>query len=184
MITSSLFDDVLIQPVQQGADRLLVVSGYASSAMVSFHFDRVREKKKELSVKLIVGMCGRDGLPVSYHRGFQKLALEDYPQNFECSYIYRSAPVHSKVYIWLKDEEPFASFAGSANYTQIAFGSKQREVLAPCDPHQSLAYFKSLEPDSIFCSDPDAETEIRIYSDPQYFKRPKEAIDAGEGLQT
>ena len=41
--------------------------------------------------------------------------------------MYDSAPVHAKVYVWLKGDEPVAAFAGSANFTQSAFGEKRRE---------------------------------------------------------
>jgi len=153
--------------------------------MVSYHLDKLEahKKKADLKIHLVVGMCGSDGLPMSYHRGFQKLVQEDYSDLFECSYIYRSAPIHSKLYVWFRDNDPVLSFAGSANYTQTGFGKRQREVLAECDAALAAKYFNSVLDDSIYCTHADVENLIRIYSDEQYFKRERKHIESVEALQ-
>jgi hypothetical protein len=183
MLTTKLYDDVLLKPAINGADRLCIVTGYATSPMASLHFDLIKQKKKNIKIELIVGMCAQDGLPMSYHLGFQKLVEEDYPHNFACSYVYNDAPVHSKVYVWMKDGKPVAAFAGSANYTQRAFGDRQREVLTPCDLKKAAAYLRKLRSDTLYCTHPDVEDHIRIYSDEQYFRKPKKRVESGEALQ-
>lgn len=42
MITTDLFEKVLVNPVQNGANHLYVVSGYATAAMSFHHLDIVR----------------------------------------------------------------------------------------------------------------------------------------------
>lgn len=180
MIVQDLFETALVKPAVDGAEKLCVVSGYATAAMAFHHLERLKEKHKSIRIQLIVGMCAQDGLPLSNHKGFQKLVSEDYSGRFECSYIFNPPPVHSKVYVWLKNNKPVAGFSGSANYTQTAFGNRQREVLSACDPDSGFKYFNGLLPDTIYCTHPDAETTVRIYSDKQYYHRQK-LIEAEHG---
>ena len=64
MITTDLFEKVLVNPVQNGANHLYVVSGYATAAMSFHHLDIVRHHG-QVNIHLIVGMCPLDGLSIS-----------------------------------------------------------------------------------------------------------------------
>lgn len=185
MRTEDLFNKILVDPQKAGANRLCVVSGYATSAMVSYHLDKLdtKQRRADLQIHLIVGMAGSDGLPLSYHRGFQKLVQEDYSDRFQCSYVYRASPVHSKVYLWFEDNTPIIGFAGSANYTQTGFGKRQREVLTECDVVLAATYFNAVLDDSIYCTHGDVDNLIRIYSDEQYFKRERKHVESVESIQ-
>ena len=183
MITNNLFDKVLIDPVKNGADRLYVVSGYATAAMTFHHLETLkRNYRKQIKINLIVGMCPYDGLSLSNHKAFQQLVAVDFPSFFECSYIVNSPPVHSKAYAWFQDERPISGFIGSANYTQNAFSKLQRELLIPCDPKLGLDYFQSLIADSIYCTHHEIENYIEIYRDTYYSRRKKEQLEK-QGLQ-
>ncbi len=170
MITQRLFENVLVKPVEQGANKLYIVSGYATSAMAFHHMQFLRDKNKNIYTNLIVGMCSQDGLSESNHRGFQELMQVGFPGSFECSYLVGTPPVHSKIYSWFKDDTPVCAYTGSANYTQIAFSKAQREAMADCNPEQGLDYFKSLIPQTIYCTHSDAENLIQIYND-RYYER-------------
>lgn len=171
MIVTNLFDEVLVRPVKNGADQLVVVSGYATAAMAFHHLDKIKNLGLSVKVDLIIGMCVQDGLSLSNHRGFQKLVSDDFAGDFSCRYLYKRPPVHSKVYVWLKDCSPVECFTGSANYSQMAFGKFQREVLTTCDPAKGYEYFNALNSDTIFCDNLDAESLITVYSDAQYYQR-------------
>lgn len=176
MITENLFDTLLINPaVQEGANKLYVVSGYATSAMVFHHFESLRRGEVEIQVQLIVGMCGQDGLSKSNHRGFQQLMDSELAGNFECSYLVGTIPVHSKVYAWYRDDAPVCAFTGSANYTQRAFGTSQGEAMASSDPERGLEYFQGLISNTIYCTHTDAEDFVQIYND-KYFARQRREI--------
>jgi hypothetical protein len=169
MITKNLFNEVLIKPVEQGADKLLIVSGYATSAMAFHHLEEVRKSNGSLEIDLIVGMPPQDGLSLGNHRGFQKIVEQDYAGKFQCSYVYKRPAVHSKIYTWLRKGKPVLCYNGSANYSQNAF-RQQREALAECDPSLGLDYFNSLSKESIYCNHGDVENYITIFSDHQYFR--------------
>jgi hypothetical protein len=183
MITKNLFDKVLIEPVRNGADRLFVVSGYATAAMTFHHLEKIkREIGQQVHINLIVGMCPHDGMSLGNHKAFQQLATDDFHGFFECSYIVKSPPVHSKSYAWFHGKTPVSGFIGSANYTQNAFSNNQRELLSHCDPKLGLDYFNSLITDTIYCTHHEIENYIEVYRDTYYSRRKKEQLEK-EGLQ-
>jgi HKD family nuclease len=178
MITSNLFEEVLIKPVNEGADKLLIVSGYATSAMAFHHLEQIKSQDKNIEIQLIVGMAIQDGLSLTNHRGFQQLVEEDFLGQFICSYIFSRPAVHSKVFVWLKKNKPIFAYTGSANYTQNAFIRKQKEVLAECNPEIALDYFQEQAKNSIYCTHIDAENLVQIFSDKQIRQKTSVNIDA------
>jgi hypothetical protein len=175
MLSNNLFDNILLSPAAQGADHLHVISGYATAAMAFHHINYVRDHGHSIKVDLVVGMCPNDGLSVNNHNGFKKLVEDDFAGIFECSYVMTPPAVHSKVYVWTKENQPIFGFVGSANYTQNAFRSKQREAMAPCDSPKAFAYFQSLLSDTIYCTHNDAENFILLFKD-NYSKKKKQFI--------
>jgi hypothetical protein len=168
MLSKNLFDEVLMQPAQNGANKLFVVSGYATAAMAFRHLETLKENNHEIEVELIVGMSPVDGLSQTNHKGFQELMQTAYAGNFSCSYLTEMPPVHSKIYAWFKNENPFCGFVGSANYTQNAFGKNQREVMTESNPQQGLEYFQELIPQTIYCTNIEAESIVQIYNTRSY----------------
>ncbi len=183
MFSNNLYDNILFSPVTEGADHLHVISGYATAAMAFHHINHINNRGHDIKVNLIVGMCPNDGLSITNHNGFKKLVEDDFAGKFECSYVMTPPAVHSKVYIWTKDNEPAFGFTGSANYTQNAFRSKQREAMAPCDPRAAYDYYKDLLADTIYCTHNDAENFIQLYKD-NYTKKKQQLAKQGEFEET
>ena len=165
ILSDNLFDEILVNPMYQGSNKLCIVSGYATAAMVFRHMQHAKEEKLDINVHLLVGMCPSDGISNSNHRGFNQLVGDDFRGSFECSYIFSQPAVHSKVYTWLRDDNPICSFAGSANYTQNAFSERQMEIMSPCDPISAYDYYQSLLEKSIYCTHNDVEGLISIYEE-------------------
>ncbi|MBK9216751.1 MAG: NgoFVII family restriction endonuclease [Chloracidobacterium sp.] len=166
----TIFHDVLMKPILDGGDRLCILSAYATSAMAFRHLETIREWKRPLLLDLVIGMTPFDGISLTNHRGFQKLVTDDFAGTFQCSYVHRPPSIHSKLYIWLREGEPFRAFAGSANYTQQAFG-QQRELVVSCDPVDSFDYFDSIVPETIYCDHNDAEHLVQVYNDKEILRR-------------
>lgn len=160
MLTDKLFEQVLLEPAKAGANHLYIVSGYATPSMAYKHF--YEKGLEEFKISLIIGMSSVEGIARAYHQEFRDLAERDYKGRFECWYMTKKPPVHSKVYAWFEDIKPRQAFAGSANYTQNAFMEKQREAMVGADPNAVLSYFRSLLSDSISCLDPKVERLIRL----------------------
>jgi len=161
----SFKETVLLSPIKEGATSLKIISGYASPAMASWHLMTIDDDmKKQVDISLVLGML-QDGIGKGTHEEFVQLVNKENKNNskFKCSYVSQnSTPVHSKLYIWEKDEEPFKAFMGSANYSQIAFSSARREILCDCDPKEALKYYSSIEKDTIFCNHNEIEEYVTI----------------------
>lgn len=170
----NLFEKILIEPTSEGADSLYIVSGYATSAMAFHHLNHLRNKNSNIKIDLLIGMCPLDGIASSNHRGFQNLMENEFPSHFSCSYLTRIPPAHSKIYIWLNNENPYLSYIGSANYTQTAFIRGQREILTECSPKKAFIYYEKLLSESIFCNHHEAENFVKIFND-KFFIRKKKA---------
>jgi len=178
LLSDNLFSEVLLNPAKDGASDLYIISGYASSAMVFHHAEKLKEQNSEININLIIGMTCRDGLSKTNHRGFQSLVENDLSGVFNCSYLINRPPVHSKVYTWVKDEKPIMAFAGSANYSQQAFiGNSQKEVATKCDPLTAYEYYKSLIDESIYCNHQDAEEVITLYNDNRAVNSTKDSVE-------
>lgn len=164
LITSNLFDETLMEPLRQGANRLYVVSGYATGTMVLSHDRTAKDSKLNLSVHLIHGMAVQDGVEISNHTLLQELDAGKYTPDLKCRYIVNRPPVHAKVYAWYRDEEPVVGYVGSANYTLNAFGEgKMREVLLETDPVACLNYYNGLLGESVSCNDANIENMIKTH---------------------
>ena len=180
MISSNLFQSILIDPATiNGCNKLLIASGYATSAMAFHHLNELRSRGiNNVEVNLIIGMSPTDGISLSNHSGFQQIMSEEFNQNFQCSYRFNSPPFHTKLYIWQRNNEVYKSFLGSANYTQTAFNdARQMEVLTECSNEESLDYFNGLISDSIYCTNPESENIIQIYNDRYYRQRARELAE-------
>lgn len=166
MYSDNFIDRILFQPIRDGADKLKIVSGYATPTMASRHIKEIAESNlTPIEITLIVGMCGYDGLTVSAHEGFKNIvARNNTPRqsNLMCQYVINGAPVHSKLYLWERQGVPFRAFIGSANYTQSAFSRFRRELMELCNPEEGQAYFNSIERDTIYCNHSEVEEHIML----------------------
>lgn len=165
------FDDLdkvaFFEPVKQDVNKLCILTGYATPNMASWLIKNISEKlTKPIEIELIVGMVPFDGLSVAVHEGFKELQTSTMPPHitkFTCSYVYNNDPVHTKMYIWLKDNTPKVAYTGSANFTQIAFSLNRRENLIDCDATEAYEYYKAIQNDSIYCNHSEIEDHIIIY---------------------
>lgn len=163
-----LVENTLLMPIKDlQADKLIIISGYASHNMASWHIKKISESKlTPIKIELTFGMPQVDGISKDIHEGLQNLTKLDNQElsSFSCKYIYQGAPVHSKIYIWLKNNQPIIAFAGSANYSQNAFSKKRREFMVQCNPIEAYEYYQELENDSIVCNHGEIEEYVKIYS--------------------
>lgn len=165
---NNLEEEVLFNPIREGANELHIISAYASPAMISYHIQKIKELGLQpINIHLTVGMCPYDGLNKLTYEGFK--AIQEQNQNqpelsdFNCYYVYQTPPVHSKLYLWMKNGKPFKAFSGSANYTQKAFSQGCGEFMAECSPDVAKAYCDGIQGRTIFCDSNEVENYIRIY---------------------
>lgn len=167
MLVSDITNKILFEPVNTGVNELYIVSGYATPTMLSWYIKNLYHKTRvPISIRLIVGMTPFDGVSESVHDGFVQLVQMTLPQEIgrlECSYIFDEPSVHSNLFIWAKDGNPFIAFAGSANFVQSSFvGRHRQEVMLECDPNEALGCFQSLIDRSIYVNHAEIEEYIII----------------------
>lgn len=166
LLSNNLFSEILLNPAQTGANEIFIISGYASAVMASYHLERLKSNNSDARVNLIIGMTSRDGLSLTNHQTFKQLMEKEYPGNFTCSYLFEHPPVHSKVYSWIRNNDPFEAYSSSANYSQQAFVlNSQREVAHMCDPNSAYDYYQSLVGETIFSTHQEAEEYIALYNE-------------------
>ena len=167
MLLTDLPQRILFAPIVLGANHLYVISGYATPNMASWYIKNlVGMTLKPISISILVGMAPFDGLSISVHEGFKELMHTSLPAEvgrFSCSYVFNNPPVHSKLYIWLRDDEPIIAFIGSANFTQSAFSTSRREALAECNAKEAFLYYQQIEADSIYCNHAEVEEHIILH---------------------
>lgn len=136
MILYDLYNEVLIQPVQKGANNLFVVSGYASATFVNRHLRDCNDFK----LNLIIGMSGRR----SDHLGYMNL-YRRFHGRFSGYYLQGTPPVHCKIYGWFNNEDELFGYSGSANYSQYGFFTdKQVNQLIHTDPVSIRSFYEEL----------------------------------------
>jgi HKD family nuclease len=156
MLSQDLFEEILIKPAKDGADSLCIISGFVSPSLASRHIEALLKIEKHVKIKLIYGMFGQSNISKNNHLAFQHLASERFPTKFECFYVIKPPPIHSKGYAWYRENTPFRGFIGSMNYTQNGFSGNQREIATPCDASEIQGYFESLLSEAIDCREADA----------------------------
>ena len=141
MISEHLYKEVLLTPPKTGATKLCIVSGYASASMAHRHLREDDLKESGVSVELVYGMAGIDGVSQVDNAMFSLLQNRGL---FRCHYRIEKPAIHSKVYVWLSGDEPIKAFAGRANYTQIGFLASQEQVesMAEADPQLTFQFFE------------------------------------------
>lgn len=110
-------------------------------------------------------MASYDGLSIPVHEGFKSLHGQPYGSvvnNFMCSYYYDLPPIHSNLYIWLRNGVPVLAFTGSADFVQSAFVSTRKEVLVSCAPQEAFEYYNNIIPKTIFCTHHEVENQITL----------------------
>lgn len=181
ILKENLFEKILLAPARE-CDKLCIISGYATPSMAEYNLKTIKDNfDKDIYIDVIVGMAPISKISENHHKNFQKLMV--YKERFSCSYININAnPIHSKVYIWIKNDAPVLAFLASANYTYNAFNNaKQDEVATDCDPVSAFNYYNSKIGFSIYCDHDDAEDlvakiisqprEQAIYTEPEFLQK-------------
>lgn len=179
MQINKLFEKVLVEPaLDQGADSLCLISGYATATMAHEHICSLAEKSIQASINVIVGMVKKDGIEKAQHLEMVKLARNKQSKcQFSCRYILQNEPVHAKVYVWLKESKPLVAFSGSANYTLTGFKSSQIEVLNETDPKKSYSFYQKFYEISEDCNDPSINS-MNIFKEPTRLNQPDKIYKA------
>ncbi len=175
MFHQDLYRRILVDPVVDGADELLIVTGYGSAAMVQRHLREPQIAKPILPVRVILGMTRREGLPIVTHNVMVAMSRSSQNQDaqtpvrertglLECRYVTAIPDIHAKVYVWLRNGQPFVAFTGSANYSHPGFNEGERtEVMDFCDAGEAYEFYREAAGRASLCTEEDAIDNVRLY---------------------
>lgn len=166
MYTEKLENTILLNPViELGCTSLKIITGFTDTECIYRHLINLSDlgKNNKFSVDMILGMTSGNGLTEKKHNDINRLisrikSNRQMPE-FICRYKVSGADIHSKVYIWFKDDEPVLAFCGSANYSMNAF-FKRRECMTNCNSKEANEYFSLLEKDTILSTDSSIKDKI------------------------
>ncbi len=168
MYTENLENEILLNPVQAfGCTSLKIITGYTDIECIYRHLIALSDmgKTNSFSVDMILGMTNSNGLSEKKHKDINRLIANVNSNSkmpaFICRYKVSGADIHSKVYVWFKEDEPVLAFCGSANYSTNAF-TKRRECMTNCESIEANKYFNSLVPDTILATDPSVKNKINF----------------------
>lgn len=138
-------------------DELIILSGYLGPNPVR------RLKTLPIPSKVIYGMYGNDGIGNKLH----KALIEIEKDNKKTKIFYSQVPVHSKCYVWRKDNEIVHALVGSANFSTNGLTTPYREVLAETtfDTFRPLDnYISNILNKSIYCTEHTPKVDRLIYN--------------------
>lgn len=147
MLVNDLYRPALIDPLSENnANKLFIVSGYASATFARRHLLNLKEYKNDFEINLIIGM------PTAKNDHMAFLSLHnEFKGKFNGYYFQGQAPVHCKAYSWFINETPIIGLAGSANYSQYGFFTEQQvNQLSFDNPSDIKNLFDELLTKSIF----------------------------------
>lgn len=131
MFTQDLHDLVFRRHEQNGADELLIITGYIGP----YPFKEL--KKLPIKCSVIYGMYGSDSIGEKLHEALNKIQLSSTNTQLH----YSKTGIHAKCYLWMKEGEMIDALIGSANFSRNGLETPYREVLVEADP----AVFRKLK---------------------------------------
>lgn len=168
LFSADLYRRGILDPVSRGANELRVISGYATPSMASQVLTDCRDEfRRDVGLQLVVGMTGLEGISINAHRGFESLQEDPPAGRIRVQYMPTGLPVHTKLFVWLRDGVAVSAFAGSSNFTHNGFllgrnGNSRSELLVEVDPTEALSEFTSIEKKSIAIDHPDLLDEVTV----------------------
>lgn len=144
MFTKNLQDLVFKRHEANGADELLIITGYIGLSP----FEELNTLP--INCRVIYGMYGSDSIGEKLHKKLNKIQSSSH--NTEI--YYSKASIHAKCYLWAKDGLVIDALVGSANFSHNGLATHNREVLVEADPQVFLdlnEYFENILCNSIAC---------------------------------
>ncbi|MCL2046345.1 MAG: NgoFVII family restriction endonuclease [Oscillospiraceae bacterium] len=169
------------------SNEFIILSGYIGPAPVA------KLESLPMNTTVIYGMYGSDGISESLHNSLK--SLQESISNIKI--LYSTLPIHSKCYMWKKENQIIHALIGSANFSTNGLTTPFREILAETtrDTFSPLyQYINTILDNSIPCeqitlkttsSKPNEETIVvtdtksctMILYDPK-----KDEVQSGSGL--
>lgn len=157
LLTSDLYQKLIVEPKARGANELVIVSGYVSPAFIKLVRDGADDGlvppvlRDGTKLSITCGMYPLVGVTKADHEFFvgSMTGGDIAVRYYNPGRTHLPAECHSKVYLWQRDGKPVEAYCGSVNATGVAFFSNGRESATSCDPVSAKDYIDSINGMSI-----------------------------------
>ena len=136
MKTENIAERILWNPLKKSADKLIIISNYATPATLGWFIEQLIEHKvHKIAIELFLSMTATEGIKQDTHNAFIKMikdSKKDYIKkvitSLHCSYLYNTT-FNDVIYIWEKNGRPIQAFQGNASFTLSTFLDKNHQCL-------------------------------------------------------
>ncbi len=155
-------------------NKIVIISGY-----VGYHtICKLSELPSNIEIIVVYGMYGSDRISEPLHRAL--MSVHEASNNI--SIRYAVIPVHSKIYVWSKDESIEQVLIGSANFSVSGLMNDYKEVLSDIEDHPDYAnlstYVEKVLSYSIPCTDPNVKVG-NVQQAPRTSKKTQPLLNKG-----
>lgn len=152
----NLYQALILDNIERGLNRLDVLSGFASGALVrQLLFDH-----ENIRINLIIGMAGALGIPAPDHQIYTSIARSN-PRRFQAYYYPEVPGVHAKAYVWFRDDQFAKAFITSANFSQSGM-HYLLEASVSSSPREVHTIIDQVRRSSVSVLDPRTTQQVRI----------------------
>lgn len=164
--TEDLAENVLFNPIRDGANRLCILSAYATPSMASWLLKSYEEQDiSNVSVELIVGSVIDEGIDEASHNGFKEIhenkSVGEWG-HFTCSYIRQPPANRQNYYIWLDGEKPMHAFMGTYSFTQASMLRHNSGTMRHYAAGAAYSRYEKAVDRSIYCNHAEVEDYIVV----------------------
>lgn len=172
--SEKIVNRILFEPVAKGADRLCIITKYATPGMASWLITTYRERKKEnIEINLIICSTCDKGISKVDHEEFRNLQgnrNSNKTSCFTCSYLFQSLNLKNNFYIWFKNGKIIQIFECPYDFTQASLLRKHNVISEDVKTRISLKIYDKIIKNSIFCNHSEIEEYIKIQSPNVFLK--------------
>lgn len=167
--SSDLAQQILFDPIKDGADRLCILTEHATPSMASWLLKSYEEQGIEgVSVDLIVGNVMDEGIDEASHESFKELQGNRFSNewgNFSCCYLFQPPlPDKQNYYIWMEGDTPVKAFGGSYEFTQKSILRKRSGSMGERVAAYAYKMYEDAVSRSIYCNHSEVEDYIIVRS--------------------
>mgnify|MGYP000260785399 CR=1 FL=1 len=170
MKTENIAERILWNPLKKSADKLIIISNYATPATLGWFIEQLIEHKvHKIAIELFLSMTATEGIKPATHTAFIKMikdSKKDYIKkvitSLHCSYLYNTT-FNDVIYIWEKNGRPIQAFQGNASFTLSTFLDKNHQCLMTTfSLEEAYKIYQDCIDNSIYCNHSEIEEHIKI----------------------
>lgn len=166
--SDSIAQQTLFDPINEGANKLCILTSHATPSMASWLLKSYEEKGiTDVEVELIISDVIDEGIDDISHKGFKELNGNRYSSiwnNFSCSYLFQPPALKQNYYIWLEDEKPVKAFGCSYEFTQQSMLRTHSGSMHSRLASYALGLYEKAVDRSIYCNHSEVDDYIVVYS--------------------